>query len=346
MCDKCLFIFGIAMSGKTPRTPVFRRYRAAFYGALGVIVLALAAGVLFVLRAQIPPAVMSGHPEPRVSGPQAGIPLVTTSLPSRVPPTSNAAPIQIEPRPGTAAMPSVAIIIDDLGNNRSRGLQAVRLPGPVAVAILPHTPDARRLARAARAQGKEVLLHLPMQPESARERPGPGELTEYMDTATLRRVVLDDLASVPEAQGVNNHMGSLLTQDRRAMDEVMSVLARRRLFFVDSFTSSHSQAMKIARRFGLPVTRRNVFLDDVPHAAAIDAQFRRLLALARRHGTALAIGHPFRATLDYLSKALPQLAAQGVRLVSVRVLIQDQTSIARRRREDLSHSSRTAEVRE
>lgn len=209
---------------------------------------------------------------------------------------------------------TIGIIIDDLGNSLVNGERTTRLPGAVACAVLPHTPFARSVADAAHAAGKEVVLHLPMASRDAQE-PGPGQLDAGMPALEMRATLDYDLSTVPHVIGVNNHMGSLLTTQPGAMDWLMRELAQRRLFFVDSRTDAETVAANAARRAGVPALERNVFLDDDPTPTAVAAQLDRLEHLARRHGYALAIGHPYPVTLAALERWLPQLAERGIRLI-------------------------------
>jgi polysaccharide deacetylase 2 family uncharacterized protein YibQ len=213
--------------------------------------------------------------------------------------------------------PRIALIIDDLGNWRSAGVRTVSLPGPVACAVLPHTPFAALIAERAYIAGKEVMLHLPMAPIQHRDNAAG---TIYVDTtrSQLARIFALDIGSIPHVVGVNNHMGSLVTQHPGHMAWLMTEMrGRGDLFFVDSMTSEASIALKIATETGIPATRRDVFLDNVPTADAIDQEFNRLKQLARRNGIAVGIGHPYPATLTYLERALPELANEGIELISI-----------------------------
>ena len=222
-----------------------------------------------------------------------------------------------------AAPPRLALIIDDLGPNPVAGGRTAALPGPVACSVLPHTAHARELAEACHRVGKAVLLHLPMEALQGNQALGPGALRLHMTRAELLRTVEQDLAAVPHVSGVNNHMGSLLTRHPGHMLWVMEALRRRGgLFFVDSRTTARSVAWRLAREQGLPALSRDVFLDDDPSPEAVAAQFRRWLALARRRGRALAIGHPRPATLALLERELPRLRERGLVLVDPRELLE------------------------
>jgi polysaccharide deacetylase 2 family uncharacterized protein YibQ len=219
---------------------------------------------------------------------------------------------------GTATL---AILIDDLGVNLTEGQRVLRLPGPVACAILPHQHYSRRLAEEARASHKEVLLHLPMESEEAHET-GPGRIDATMPLLEMRAALDYGLETVPHAIGINNHMGSLLTRQREPMQRLMRAIRQRgHLFFVDSRTTPASVAAEAARAEGIPMIARDVFLDNDRDERAIEKQFDEIVRIARSRGTALAIGHPYPETLAVLERRLPQLRAAGVELAPVAGLL-------------------------
>jgi polysaccharide deacetylase 2 family uncharacterized protein YibQ len=217
-------------------------------------------------------------------------------------------------------MPRIAILIDDLGYNRQGMDSSLMLPTEVALAILPSTPFATQTALTAQKQKRITLLHAPM--ENQRElKLGPGGLYAKMTEHELKETLIKDLDGLPGIQGVNNHMGSLLTTKADSMKWVMETLQKRSLFFIDSLTSPKSVAKKMAQEHGLETVSRDVFLDNIRTEQAIDKQFARLLKLARLHGSALAIGHPYPETMDYLKKRLNHLELDGVRLVRLSDLL-------------------------
>ena len=226
-------------------------------------------------------------------------------------------------------LPAISIIIDDLGYRRLDGLRALELPGPVAYAVLPHTPYATRLAAIAFQLDKEVLLHVPMESELGKAL-GPGALTDAMAQGEIRAVLDAGIASVPHVTGINNHMGSALTQQSRAMGWLMDWMNEQgELYFVDSITSARSVALRSASAAGLRAIGRDVFLDATADAGMIAKQFERLIALARERGTGLAIGHPYPETLSVLRKVLVKPSYYGVQLVPVRELIARRMNAAR-----------------
>ncbi len=222
------------------------------------------------------------------------------------------------------ATPSVAIIIDDLGNKLSWGKRAVKLPGPVALSFLPHTPHAQSLANQAHAAGKEVMLHLPMESESGKQL-GPGGLTLHMTEQQLQRTTRKALGAVPHVSGLNNHMGSLLTQHPGAMSWLMDAIkGHGGLFFVDSRTTDRSVADQVAVEKQLPTVRRDIFLDNVRTRAAIKREFSRLLQLAKKRGYAVGIGHPYPETMQVLKQELTKLSSRGIRLIPLSQMVQMQ----------------------
>lgn len=211
--------------------------------------------------------------------------------------------------------PRLILIIDDIGDNLQLGMAAVALPGPVTYSVLPHTPHSKTLARMAHSQGKEVMLHVPMA-NTHNRRLGPGALTPDQDKATLQQTLKQDIAAIPHVSGVNNHMGSLLTQRGKQMSWVMDVIAEQGMFFVDSVTTAKTTAWKSAFQRGVPWMMRDVFLDHEQTTAFVDKQFRYALKLAREQGFAVVIGHPYPVTVSYLAEAIPTLGEQGIQLVA------------------------------
>ncbi|WP_432472229.1 divergent polysaccharide deacetylase family protein [Amphritea sp. HPY] len=212
-------------------------------------------------------------------------------------------------------LPRLILIIDDIGDNLAQGVAAVALPGPVAYSVLPHTPHSKTLARMAHSQGKEVMLHVPMA-NTHNRRLGPGALTLDLDKASLQQILKQDIAAIPYVSGVNNHMGSLLTQRGKQMSWVMDVIAEQGLFFLDSVTTAKTTAWKSAYQRGVPWMMRDVFLDHEQTTEFVDKQFRYALRLARQQGFAVLIGHPYPVTVSYLAEAIPMLGEQGIQLVA------------------------------
>jgi uncharacterized protein len=235
-------------------------------------------------------------------------------------------PVSPSPRPTLGEPPRtsarIAILIDDLGNDPAAVDRISRWRTPFSAAVLPALTGSALAARQLEASGVEVLLHLPMEPKGFPSvRPGPGVLLLAQSDEELSRILEADLDTVPGAVGVNNHMGSAATADPRVMRVIMRVLARRRLFFVDSRTTDATVAEAEARAAGVRAVSRRVFLDDVATEPAVERSLAELASRARREGSAVAIGHPHAATLAVLERELPKLEREGVKLVRVGELV-------------------------
>ena len=218
--------------------------------------------------------------------------------------------------------PRISIIIDDLGYQLDAGRRAIELPGPIAYAILPETPGAQCLADFAKERGKEVLLHLPLESVDHDGPPEPGGLVLDMSRSGFSEAFGRAIDSVPHVIGVSSHRGSLLTRHPGHMGWLMEEIARREgLFFIDSFTTHHSVALRMAREAGIAATRRDVFLDHDRSPEALEREFERLKRLARERGKAVGVGHPYPETLDMLEEELDTLEREGIELVPISQLI-------------------------
>ena len=180
----------------------------------------------------------------------------------------------------------------------------------MTLAFLPHTPHAKRLANEAAKNNKGVMLHAPMANATGAAL-GPGALTQDMSPEELQKTLTESLDSIPHVQGVNNHMGSVLTADHIAMKSVMEVVQQRGLYFIDSLTNPMSVAEKEALQAGILTDRRDVFLDNDRSLEGLFKQFQRAIDIAERNGSAILIGHPYPETLDFLEVVLPELIASN-----------------------------------
>jgi polysaccharide deacetylase 2 family uncharacterized protein YibQ len=211
----------------------------------------------------------------------------------------------------------LAIIIDDLGNDRAAADAIFALQCPITVSVLPNHPRSIEIAQEAHRRGYQIMLHLPME-SIGNERPEAQELRPGMSAGEVSALVDNLLQAVPDVAGVNNHQGSQSTADAALMDELMPVLRERNLFYVDSRTTAATVAYDAARRIGVRSGYRNVpFLDDVAEVGAVRKHLQLALRDARKKGDAIAIGHPHPATLQALRDVLPEAKSQGVRLVFV-----------------------------
>jgi polysaccharide deacetylase 2 family uncharacterized protein YibQ len=229
------------------------------------------------------------------------------------------------PHPPQAAVavsgPRLAIILDDVAGDPAAVDSIFALHYPLTLSILPNHTHSKQIAQEAHRRGYQVMLHLPME-SLANETSESQELRPGMPPAQISSELIDMLASVPYAAGINNHQGSLATSDPRLMANLMPLLRNHNLFFIDSRTTAATVAYDAAQSAGVPCAFRNVpFLDDVQELSAIRRQLGLAAKDAREKGQAIAIGHPHPATLRALSEFLPQAESQGIHLVHASDLV-------------------------
>jgi polysaccharide deacetylase 2 family uncharacterized protein YibQ len=282
-------------------------------------------------RAPVGAAVAAlGRTTAAATGSVAGELVVAQALPRR-------APAIAEPEPGAPTWlrnavaapevdgrPAIAVVIDDLGMNR-RGTAALnRLQAPLTLSFLPYAGALEEQARAGRAAGHELMLHLPMEP-TGDEWPGPDALLSTLTPDDLVTRLRAQLLSFKGFVGINNHMGSLLTAERGSMALLMAELRARGLLFLDSRTTARSVAADEALRAGVAHASRDVFLDNDVDPKAIRRQLALTEQIARRRGSAVAIGHPHDATIAALRGWLPSLEQRGFVLVPVSSIVARQS---------------------
>jgi polysaccharide deacetylase 2 family uncharacterized protein YibQ len=241
--------------------------------------------------------------------------VITTSVHIVAPMAAHTAPLAA-PRQGEKnGSARLAIILDDLGNDRAAADAIFALPYPLTISVLPNHAHSVDIAQEAHRRGYEVMLHLPMQ-SVGNEMSEAQELHPGMPAEDVPVLFEQMMQSVPNASGVNNHQGSEATADSALMDLLMPVLQKWNLFYVDSRTTAATVAYDTAQRFGVRSGFRNVpFLDDVAEVSAVRKQLELALRGAKAKGEAIAIGHPHPATLQALGELLPQAEARGVHLV-------------------------------
>ncbi|WP_137227383.1 divergent polysaccharide deacetylase family protein [Shewanella sp. MEBiC00475] len=225
--------------------------------------------------------------------------------------------------PATAA--KLAIIIDDIGY-RLTDEAALSLPQNITLSVLPHTPLGQKLATDGHKKGHEIMLHLPMQALNGKAL-GPGGLTNDMSEAQIKQQLQSAFSSIPFAKGANNHMGSLLTQMDEPMLWVMQSLKQQQLFFVDSVTTKYTRASNQAIKLGVPLLRRQVFLDNDINEDALEKQFQQIITRSKQQGSLVAIAHPYPETIRFLNANLARLKENGIILVPTSQLF-DEVGIA------------------
>jgi hypothetical protein len=251
----------------------------------------------------------SKKPEKKPAEPKAKLKPEAAKPPSQEPPST---------------LPRLALVIDDLGYAPPELVTRLcSLPVPFSVAVLPYQETTRESAEIAHRMGKEVMLHLPMEPlgyPGPGHDPGPNAILYNLLEPEVRRRVRLALDEIPHRVGVNNHMGSRITPDRTRMGWVLQELKARKYFFVDSRTEKDSVAYDVAERLGVPTVQRRVFLDDDKAFPEMEKQWARALKLAEKEGFVLIIGHIYPETVEALEKLVPRTKGQ-VRFVTAGQLV-------------------------
>jgi hypothetical protein len=246
------------------------------------------------------------------------------TFPPQLPPSSQA-PIPEEAKPpggDEIHRGKVAIVIDDMGYDRKTFHALMDLGVPLTFSILPGLKYSSAIATEAKKRSYEIMLHIPMEPEDPAQDPGQGAIRKGMSLDEVRLQTRRDLQAVPFVAGVNNHMGSRVTQDKEAMSAVLEEVRKDGLYFLDSKTSPHSVAYQVAKSMGIPAAERQVFLDDDPDLRQIHQQMDHLEKIAAKRGEAIAIGHPRPHTLQVLKERIPALRKKGYELVFLSELVE------------------------
>jgi len=207
----------------------------------------------------------------------------------------------------TLNKPKISIVIDDLGDNSIIAKQMLSLPAKMTAAILPQTPHAEMISEFATLNGHDVIMHLPMEAFTRPDLLGPGALFSNMDQQTFKYVLEQNIASIPNIIGFNNHMGSLLTEDEEKMQWLMQEAKNQSFLFLDSKTSQDSVAEDIANQTGVPTIGRDIFLDHKGVDISIPEQFNKAKKIAHKIGKVVIICHPYPETLDFLREQLAGL---------------------------------------
>lgn len=208
----------------------------------------------------------------------------------------------------------IAIVLDDWGYNLHDAYILEQIKYPLTAAVLPNDKYSRAVCEELHAKGFEIILHLPMEPE---EKYGLENETVMVSApkAEILKILTKGLASVGYAKGVSNHMGSRATSDLRTMGIIFGELKKRHLYFLDSYVTSKSVCLQLARKMNLTVLKRDVFLDNVEEREYIKQQIYKLRNKARMNGWAIGIGHDRKITLEVLKEVMPEIAKDGYKFV-------------------------------
>jgi len=218
----------------------------------------------------------------------------------------------------------IAIIIDDMGYDKKVGYGLIDLDMPLTFAFLPYSPFLNVLKKKAAKRGRVIMLHMPMEPKENVNgaNPGKGALLTGMNKAEIKNFFLNALSRVDGAVGVNNHMGSLFTEDEAKVSDFLLCVKSKGLFMLDSLTSPDSVIYPIAKNMMIPSLRRDVFLDNVQTESAIQSQLDRLISISLKRGWAIGIAHPYPKTLEVLKKNEKKFIKKGIEIVPVSMFLQ------------------------
>lgn len=286
-----------------------------------------------------PPAVVETAPPPIVTAaPEAAFtPAPQPAAPDpAVAAAPNATPAPAEPewlKNAVAAVdpgnrPMIAIVLDDVGARPSDVPGAMGLPAPITLSIMTYAPHASKIATEAHRIGHEIMVHVPMEPINRDADPGPNALLVSLSADEIARRLDWGLSQFSGYVGINNHMGSKFTQNAPGMRVVLEALKARGLLFLDSRTIANSVGDALAAEIGVTHLQRDIFLDDVIDEADIMKQLARTEAVAKKHGVAVAIGHPHRDTVEALRRWIPEALAKGFVLVPISAVAKKRNGVA------------------
>lgn len=254
---------------------------------------------------------------PAARQPTEKLPETKPAVPRPVPAARPASPPERQPRPRPRSKGVAVIVIDDAGNNLRELTPFLRFPGPLTIAVLPGLPHSAEAARRARAAGKEVILHQPMEAVGG-QNPGPGAISTGMNEAEIRAILSRNVEEIGPVVGMNNHQGSKVTADERTMKIVLDFCRERGLFFLDSRTTAESVVPAVAAGMGMSVRERDVFVDNIQERAAMIRYLQEGLHKAEKKGSAVMIGHAWSSELaSTLQELYPELLEQGFSLSSI-----------------------------
>ena len=219
------------------------------------------------------------------------------------PKDKKALPPPAEPRievPAKACGAKLVIIMDDV--SYAHDVAAIRSTGlPLVMSFLPPSPrhpDSAQLA----ASVPGYMVHLPMEAVAYnQEEPVTLRVTDSIETIEKQIRLIKHL--YPNVHYINNHTGSKFTSDEPAMGRLIGVMKDNGLIFVDSRTIAASKAKSVELKCGLRYLGRDVFLDHEDGVANVKKQIRNAVAIAKRHGSAIAIGHPRPDTIQALKES-------------------------------------------
>lgn len=297
-----------------------KKQKSRFIGPLCIALLVMASlgATLYFIFLYTPSPAKKVLPSPLN---QSKIIHLKEQSPHPVPPAKTKTQIPSDPQTAPQTRPAISIVIDDMGYREETGNKMLELDMNLSFAFLPFGPHTADQSRHAQQLAKDILLHLPMEPTDNKWDPGQGALYTSMSPKKLQQTFQKDLAAVPMAIGINNHMGSRYTEDKVGMQRLLKLIRSEKLFFLDSLTSSNSIGYTLAKKMGVKAIRRNIFLDNDKEKGKILKQLDSLLKVAEKKGWAVGIAHPHKETLLALME-FQKYYNERADLVNIRTLVE------------------------
>ena len=217
--------------------------------------------------------------------------------------TEKKLPLSVPDIPAPVSMPTVAIVMDDLGISKKKVMTLFEMKQPITFSVLPLQKYSKWTAEEAHRRGYDVILHIPME-ALGKMKLGKGGLYLAMSNSEIIETLENNINSLPFIKGASSHMGSAFTQDKRAMGTVAAMLKKHGLFFLDSVTIPDTVGYSMAKASGIEALRRDVFLDNTDDPEEIAAQWKRVITIAKKESYAIVLAHPRTNTLQFLQKTL------------------------------------------
>ena len=213
----------------------------------------------------------------------------------------------------------LVFIFDDGGYNVSQLKKVLSLPFPITVAVLPKLAYSKQCGSLVRNSGNEVILHQPMQSVNLSVNPGPGAILPEMSVEEIRSILQENVNEVGPVIGLNNHEGSLITEDETRIGAVLQAADELGIYFLDSRTTSQTRVMQAAMSMGFSYYQRDVFLDNEKTKENIVSEVKKGLAIANKKGCVIMIGHVWSADIlpDVLAEMYPVLVKKGYKFCTV-----------------------------
>ncbi len=219
--------------------------------------------------------------------------------------------------------PRIALVLDDFGYTKTNLAALEDIKVPLTLAVLPNTPYSEKVCSFAGQNGKEAILHLPMEPEREDVSLEKDTILVNMDTETIKAIMSRAFLSVAGVKGVSNHMGSRATRDGRVMGIIFEELKKKGMFFLDSMTTDGSLCMETASNAGIPCVKRDIFIDNVLEEETITRQMKKAGEIARLNGAVVAIGHDRSVTVEVLRKVIPRMEKEGILFVTLSEIVRN-----------------------